>query len=145
MSNTNNNTSLDFLDISSGIVVSELEVPKIESKKRAKKATKSIKLLSVVRENVQNSLSTFKERISEFTKEQQVVLLKEWESKRKELKSIKEKNRQEMLNMRESFRTNVRMVFETLWKSIGKSHTLIVKSPIYNNKSYKFTFKLKRY
>jgi len=144
MSNSDNNTSLDFLDISSGIVVNELEVPQIESKKKAKKATKSIKFTTVVSENIKNSLSTFKERIASFTKEQQVVLLKEWESKRNANKVKHNKTIKELENSLNKLKVTVIEIFPILFKSIGKSHTLVIRSKI-DERSYRFKFSLRKY
>jgi TorA maturation chaperone TorD len=97
-----------------------------------KKSTKK-----VVKSNVNNSLKTLKESIKELTVEKQNEMIKAWELKRNE--TVKE-----LANANNKLKATVSEIFQTLFKTRGKSRTIIVKSP-YEKKSYKFTYQLRSY
>ena len=117
---------------------------KVASKARSKKSSVVVKLETVVNENVQNSLSTFKERISKFTMEEQVKLLKDWELKRKDRKKVEESDKEAKRVMEEDIKKVVTESFVTMLKYKGKYNTIIIKSPL-DRKSYKFIWKLSKY
>jgi hypothetical protein len=59
-------------------------VNETQSKRSRIKEKKTPK--GIIKENINNSLKVFKERIKEYPEEKQNELIKEWESKRKESK-----------------------------------------------------------
>jgi hypothetical protein len=117
-------------------------VNETQSKRSIIKEKKTPK--GIIKENINNSLKTLKERIKEYPEEKQNELIKKWESKRKESKVKRADTLKELENTNKKLKETILELFPMLYKNRGKRRVIVVKSP-YDKKSYKFKYELRPY